>query len=1251
MHRLATCPGVDPPEDVVLVEQPPADVLFLTSAGTDLTCLSRVLELPAARAVFQASIRGLALECLGHPAQLDHYLSSTAATARLIVVRLLGGRGHWSYGLEQLQAWRAAASERELLILAGTADQDVHLHDLGSIDADLAGRLAACLREGGDRNMLQMLEVLQRLLIGDSLPVDAACVLPIPDPLPWDWQSDAGPRIGVVLYRALHQSGDLRLAEALNADLRRQGLCPRLLWVSSLRDAAVQCGVKDLLHREQVEVVICGTAFASVRSADAGFGSPLWDDLDLPVLQLLISGRSRDEWLRGSRGLTPLDLTLQVVMPELDARLCTRPCGFRDLRTDDPRLATAIPGVAPDHDGIRWLVDHAHHWVRLRKTAVNQRRVALVLANYPVRDGRLANGVGLDTPASCLSILRWLQQEGLELGREPLPRDGEALMQRLLAGRTNAPESLNRPPLDHLSLSEYQKWWESVPLEARQRIEARWGPPHSACDLASGRGFPVHGLRFGHVVVLIQPDRGYDPDQIADLHSPDLPPPHRYLAQYLWLRKQHGTHLMLHVGKHGSAEWLPGKSVGLSPGCSPQLALGAIPHLYPFIVNDPGEGSQAKRRGHAVIVDHLTPPLGRAGLHGPLQKLEGLLDELVEARQMAAARSGDLEQQVLKTLRDLNWPGLPDPDRSKADSAALDLALDAAETYLCELKEAQIRTGLHRLGTRPSPEAEQELLIALARPPSREGPGLTQALAHVIGLAFDPWSDEDGQPLCAKDQQLLDRNGCRRARRVGDGTAWLEDQAMHLVGLLIGQGSRGDLADPIHDWSARIPRPPVLERLTKELWPDLIRCAEQERRAVISGVAGGRVPAGPSGAPTRGRSDVLPTGRNFYSVDLRGLPTEAAWDLGRRSAEQLLDLHLLEEGEHLRHLALSVWGTATMRNGGEDIAQLLALIGVRPVWDGPTRRMVDLELIPLSLLGRPRVDVLLRISGLFRDAFPQLVAWVDRAQRLVAAQDEPGEANPLAELSRQEGPQRRIFGSAPGAYGAGLQAVIDSGAWEDRGDLADAFLSWSQWRYEEGGEGVKDRSALEAALSRVQVVLHNQDNREHDLLDSDDYYQFHGGLAAAVEQQRGEPPEMWFGDHSRRERPRLHRLEKEIDKVMRSRLLNPRWIEGMRQHGYKGAFEMGASLDYLFAYDAATDRVPDWCYGALSDQWLDDERNVEFLMSSNPWVLRDMAERLLEAANRGMWQSAKAQQLQLLSQLVHRSEACVEQGGLICSDP
>ncbi len=455
----------------------------------------------------------------------------------------------------------------------------------------------------------------------------------------------------------------------------------------------------------------------------------------------------------------------------------------------------------------------------------------------------------------------------------------------------------------------------------------------------------------------------------------------------------------------------------------------------------------------------------------------------------------------------------------------------------------------------------------------------------------------------------------------------------------------------------------VLEHVRQRLLPALLVCGEREKQGLLRGLEGGRIAAGPSGAPTRGRPDLLPTGRNFYSVDLRGLPTEAAWDLGRRSAELLLDLHRLEQGEELRNLALSVWGTATMRNGGEDIAQALALMGVRPVWDGPTRRMVDLEVIPLSLLGRPRVDVTLRISGLFRDAFPQLVGWINRACRLVAGLNEEEDANPLAAAARREGQWGRVFGSAPGAYGAGLQGLIDSGQWESRSDLASAFMNWSQWRYDgemlPGGGGFSDgpgahaaaggglavqldRSGLEQRLAQVQVVLHNQDNREHDLLDSDDYYQFQGGLSAAVEQLQGRAPALWFGDHSRSSRPRLHRLEKEFDKVLRSRLLNPRWIEAMQQHGYKGGFEMAASLDYLFAYDASTGRVPDWSYGALCSSWLSDERVLAFLRRHNPWALRDMAERLLEAQQRGLWQSASPEQLARLRQLVLESEGLIE---------
>ncbi|MBM5795694.1 MAG: cobaltochelatase subunit CobN, partial [Cyanobacteria bacterium M_surface_7_m2_037] len=748
-------------------------------------------------------------------------------------------------------------------------------------------------------------------------------------------------------------------------------------------------------------------------------------------------------------------------------------------------------------------------------------------------------------------------------------------------------------------------------------------------------------LRFGQVIVLIQPERGYDRDPSLSYHCPDLPPPHAYLAQYLWLRQEAGVQLVCHVGKHGNLEWLPGKGLGLSASCFPEWALGPMPHLYPFIVNDPGEGSQAKRRAQAVILDHLTPPLGRAGLHGDLRELEALIDEYWEAMQLGSPRSEGLRSRVLQRLAELELPDLLGGD-SDGDP------LDAADGYLCELKEAQVRTGLHRFGALPDPEALAELLACLARPPQEQGPGLTQAIARDLGLELDPWAEPEEAALSPEDQRTLQALGIPQPRRVGDAVDWLEQQAMDHCAALLGQ-AQGE--SPAHQPQAGEHIQAVLQRLQTGLVPNLLRCGQAEQQAFLTAVAGGRIAAGPSGAPTRGRPDLLPTGRNFYSVDLRGLPTEAAWDLGRRSAELLLDQHLMQEGEPLQQLALSVWGTSTMRNGGEDIAQALALLGVRPVWDGPSRRLVDLELIPLRQLGRPRVDVTLRISGLFRDAFPQLVAWFNRATALVAAADEPAEENPLAAAAQRDGHAWRVYGSAPGAYGAGLQGLIDSGEWESRADLAAAYLNWSSWRYEglggaDGqGPGLRiaaDRQGFEQRLAGVQVVLHNQDNREHDLFDSDDYYQFQGGLAAAVEAVSGRAPQLWFGDHSRHQRPRMHRLEREFDKVLRSRVLNPRWIEGMQQHGYKGGFEMAASLDYLFAYDASTGRVPDWSYGAISEQWLNDPAVLEFLRRANPWALRDMAERLLEAHHRGLWSGAQQNQLERLRQLVLEAEALVE---------
>ena len=1204
MHRLATLPGDPSDDEALLVEQRPAPLLLLTSADSDLKLLSKRLS-----AGLFPQMRGLNLTNLQHPAAVDHYLRSSLQGTALVLVRLLGGRGHWSYGLEQLRQWSSASKDRALVVMAGTSDGAMDLASLSSVDPLIALNLGRCLQEGGSANMDLVLQWCRSWLEGES-PV-APEPEPLVDPQLYDWRQEPGPRVGVILYRALISSADLSLPDSCLAALRQQGLCPRLLLVSGLRDTAIQQAVQRLFEREQVKAVLCGTGFASVQADQAGDGAPLWRSLAVPVLQLLSSTGPRQRWQNSSVGLSPLDLSMQVALPELDGRIGTRIGSFKELSRADEQLQCAIQSYEPDLEALGWCAELAGRWIQLSYLPASSKRLAIVLANYPTRNSRLANGVGLDTPASAVQVLSWLRQEGYDLGGAEPPSSSQELISQLTAGRTPDAESWHLAASNHLSLDHYQRWWVQLDPAARERLEQRWGPPEQDPALEP-QGFPIAAVIYGSVVVMLQPSRGYDRDPSLSYHSPDLPPTHAYLAHYLWLRQSFRVDALIHLGKHGNLEWLPGKGIGQSTSCYPQLALGPLPHLYPFIVNDPGEGSQAKRRSQALILDHLTPPLGRAGLYGPLAELEGLLDEYWEAQQLGSDRAPVLERRLQAQLTTLKLPCAGDTLLEK---------LDGVDGYLCELKEAQIRTGLHIYGQPPEPSAFQELLLALARAPGGQRRGLTRALAEDLQLDFDPWSGDESEPLRSEDRSILQSTGHGDAplRLNGDGIAVLEAIAASLLGdpdqQPPGAASQAELA-----------------LIRRELLPRLEACANSERNHLMAALKGQRVEAGPSGAPTRGRPDVLPTGRNFYAVDLRSVPTEAAWDLGRRAAEALLEQHLQLEGEHLQHLAISIWGTSTMRSGGDDVAQVLALMGVRPCWDGPSRRMAGLELIPETSLGRPRVQVTVRISGFFRDAFPQLIEWLNKADALVRHR------------SGSDQPCCAVYGSAPGAYGAGLQGLIDSGNWESSDDLAEAFLNWSQWSYEQGAEGFEDRDGLERRLRDVQLVLHNQDNREHDVLDSDDYYQFQGGLSAAVQRISGKKPALWHGDHSRPERPRPRPLALELDRVIRSRMLNPRWLLGMQRHGYKGGFELAASLDYLFAYDACTDEVPDWSYSEICKQWLQNPQTEEFLRTHNPWALRDMAERLLEAHNRGLWCSPQPGQLEHLKDLVLSSEHQIERG-------
>ncbi|MBC8123588.1 MAG: cobaltochelatase subunit CobN, partial [Gemmatimonadaceae bacterium] len=859
------------------------------------------------------------------------------------------------------------------------------------------------------------------------------------------------------------------------------------------------------------------------------------------------------------------------------------------------------------------------------------------LANYPNRDGRLANGVGLDTPASCVEVLKALKQAGYDTGYY-LPADSAALIACLSAGVTNDPEGFDSRPLAQwVDIEAYQGYFATLSGTVRTRVEARWGAAPGEYGLRP-EGLPVSGVRFGNVFVAIQPARGYDSDPQLNYHAPDLEPPHPYFAFYYWLREVWGAHAVVHLGKHGNLEWLPGKANALSAGCFPEAVLGALPHLYPFIVNDPGEGTQAKRRTAAVILDHLTPPMARAETYGPLLDLENVIDEYHEAASLDPARLPALQTRLLALIgktelhRDLGLAQLP------AD--LLPEFLTSVDGYLCEIKEMQIRDGLHIFGQAPEGEQLCGLLVALARPGSPSGSGITQALALDLGLDFDPLVAELGEPYAGP---VLDLIG--PCRTVGDVVEGLERFAHGLM------AEPGDLSV--------LPRTrEVLDWVTGPLLTALMQ-TDEEMVHLLAGLDGRFVPAGPSGAPTRGRPEVLPTGRNFYSVDVRAIPTPGAWDVGRKAAEALVERYTQEHGEYPRSLGLSVWGTSTMRTGGDDLAEALALIGAQPVWDRASRRVTGFEVIPVAVLGRPRVDVTLRISGFFRDAFANLIGLFDDAVRAVANCDEADEDNPLraqVQVDRQfwvdEGlpveeaevhSRLRIFGSKPGAYGAGLQGLIESRCWQDDGDLARAYLNWSGYAYTRAAEaGISAPAAFARRLGRLAVVLHNQDNREHDLLDSDDYYQFQGGMTAAVRSLSGRQPVTYFGDHSRPQAPKVRSLHEEVSRVYRARVVNPKWIRGMMRHGYKGAFELSATVDYLFAYDATAQCVEDFMYQGVAESYLFDPEVQQFVRRKNPWVLRDMAERLLEAHQRGLWSTPTSQTLDTLRGLMLEAEAWIE---------
>ena len=1240
MHLLAAQPGgiVDGTEAVDL-GQSPGDIVVLSAADTELAALAAASgELGEG----YPTLRLASLLNLAHNLSVDTYVEAVVGHARLVIVRLLGGVGYWPYGVERVVA---VCRERgiKLALLPGDDQPDAELASHCLLPRDACHRLWQYGVHGGAANARNFLAFAAHLIGCEVDWKEPAQVLRAglywPDAEASDlaairahWRPGA-PVAAIVFYRALWQAANLAPVDALIAALGELGLNPLPVFAASLRDPLAAETIAAIFAEAKVDVILNATGFAVSSPGGARRTTP-FDGADCPVLQVVFSGGTEEAWGAGKFGLSPRDLAMNVVLPEVDGRILARAVSFKTEARFDPATETPLVRYAPVADRIAFVAKLAGNWARLRRTPAGERRVALILANYPNKDGRIGNGVGLDTPASVHLLLGALQAAGYHV--PGLPADGAALIRDLAAGPTNELAGRGaRAGGERLAGAAYRGFFATLPRAVRQRIEARWGPPEGDPFFADG-AFTISALRFGNVIVGIQPARGYNIDPVRSYHDPDLVPPHGYFAFYAWLRCAFDVHAVIHMGKHGNLEWLPGKSVALSEACFPEAALGPLPHLYPFIVNDPGEGTQAKRRAQAVIVDHMTPPLTRAETYGALVELEFLIDEYYEAAGLDRRRLAVLRDNILEITRS---SGL-DRDSGIEPGEDAEAALGKLDAYLCELKEMQIRDGLHIFGTAPEGHRLTDLLVALTRLPRTgfgkgDGKGdgkddgaasLIRALAGDLGLmsvdgGFDPLDCAFATPWTGRRPDALAGGAVWRSH--GDTVERLELLARNLVA---GETT----PDPAWTGTAA-----VLAAIERDIRPAVAAGGAAETAAVLTGLDGRFVEPGPSGAPTRGRVDVLPTGRNFYSVDSRVVPTPAAWTLGWKSATLLLERHRQEHGDWPRRLALTAWGTSNMRTGGDDIAQALALMGVRPQWETASRRVTGFEIMPLAVLDRPRVDVTLRVSGFFRDAFPMQIDLFDSATRAVAALNEPAAMNPLAArvardtqrlVARGEDPEKasrragfRVFGSKPGAYGAGLQALIDERGWETEADLARAYIAWGGYVYGNGAEGEAAHKLFESLLTDTEVVVHNQDNREHDLLDSDDYYQFEGGIAAAVHHLSGSRPVIYHNDHSRPERPVIRTLQEEVARVVRARVVNPKWIAGVMRHGYKGAFEMAATVDYLFAFAATTRAVADHHFDLVFEAYLEDQQVRDFLLRHNPAAAGDIAERLKEAQDRGLW--------------------------------
>ncbi|SEP18103.1 cobaltochelatase CobN [Halogranum amylolyticum] len=994
------------------------------------------------------------------------------------------------------------------------------------------------------------------------------------------------------------------------------------------------------------------------------------DRLGVPIVQTVTTMRSRSRYEQSDTGVMGFELALSVALPEFDGNVVTHPISGKERTDDEAGIGSAPKQHFPIDDRVAHAARLAVNWATLRHTPNEEKNVAVVLHNYPPSDDGIGTAFGLDSPESTVNLLEELVARGYQLDGG-IPESGQALVDQLTAqltldDRWVAPEDVRDLSVDVVAPDQYCEWFEGTDERFRANVVEEWGE-------VPDRPFAIPGVEFGNVLVTVQPPRGFGMDPSKIYHDSNLQPPHDYLAFYGWLRYTFEADAVVHLGTHGSLEWLPGKTVGLNGESAPDQLVDDLPNVYPYIVNNPGEGTQAKRRSYAAIVDYLTPVMGNAGTYDELAELEELADQYREAG-MEDARADDgehLERLIRETVDDLDLavelgvsgeisdrvdvrgPGEAGSTLAQGavdgDEVAIEELVERIHEYLTDVKTTQIRLGLHTMGEPPVDDRLVEYLVALTRLENAGAPSLRESVAGVLGIDYQQMLDEPGTY-----DETLGTTLSEAADEVYETSLELvETLAEHDFELPASEVEAGpddetnmnllvvDL-DPLGDARAKSGAHDelreVLTFICEEATPR-VRGAETEIPRTADALSGQYIPPGGSGAPTRGGVDLLPTGRNFYTLDPRKVPAKSAWQVGKEVADGVVERHHDEHGAYPEEFGVVAWGTPTVRTRGETIAQILALMGVEPEWTD-AGRIDDVTPIPLAELDRPRIDVTTRVSGLFRDAFPQAASVIHDAVDAVVALDEPHELNyvkkhveqdteelqatGMEESNAQTAATRRVFTTRPGGYGAGTNKAVDEGNWADRSDLADVYVQWGGYALGKRGRVSEAHDAFERRLSNVDATVKIEDTAEQDEFDSSDWYAFHGGFITAVSEIAGEEPASYVGDSSDPDNVDVYTNEEKVRKAMRARVLNPEWLDSMEEHGYKGAGDLSKTVDVTLGWDATTGVVSDTLWTEVAEKYAFDTDRQNWMREANPWALESITDTLLEAIDRGLWDADDA---------------------------